>query len=115
MEAFDNRADAVWRHALASGGAWVATIVLVEVSWVLRAAYRFDRSTVASALRRLVGTEGVCVEDELATQRGLDAYEAGSADFSDYMILDASRAYGAVPLNTFDERLGRSLDARLVL
>ncbi len=44
------RAELAWRSAIAGGGAWITTVVLVEVAWVLRVAYKFDRATTAAAL-----------------------------------------------------------------
>lgn len=108
------RAELAWRHAIATGGAWIATVVLVEVSWVLRSAYGFDRPTIAATLHRLLGSEGVCTEDETIVLRALDGYEVGPADFADYVILEAARAGGSLPLNTFDERLARAPGTRLV-
>lgn len=57
------RAEVVFRQALEAGGVWLAQIVLVEVVWVLRSAYKFDRDTITSVLRSLVDTEGVTVEE----------------------------------------------------
>jgi predicted nucleic-acid-binding protein len=102
------RAEQILRRAVAAGGAWVATIVLVETAWVLRAAYKFDRATTAAALRRLLSVEGVRVEEEVAVLRGLDAFEAGPADFSDYLILEAASRAGALPLWTFDDKLAHA-------
>jgi predicted nucleic-acid-binding protein len=97
------RAEKVLRGAVAAGGAWIGTIVLVETAWVLRRAYKFDRATTAAALRRLLSIEGIVVEGDAATARGVAAYETGRADFSDYMILAAASRGNALPLWTFDE------------
>jgi len=102
------RAEELLRRAVAAGGAWVGSIVIVETAWVLRVAYKLDRATTAAALRRLLSVEGVTVEDEPATLRGLDAFEAGPADFSDYLILEAANRANALPLWTFDEQLSRA-------
>ena len=107
-EAQCRRAEAAFRGCLADEGVWLSTVVLVEVSWVLRVAYRFDRAATALALRRLIATEGVTVEDDGATSRALVAFEAGPADFADYIILEAARGADALPLRTFDERLARA-------
>jgi predicted nucleic-acid-binding protein len=93
---------------------WIATVVLVEVAWVLRSAYGFDRPTIAATLRRLLGSEGVWTEDETTVLHALDQYEADAADLSDYVILAVARNAHALPLNTFDERLARAPDTRLV-
>lgn len=108
------RAELALRRAIAGGGAWIGSVVVVEVSWVLRVAYKFDRSTIAAALRRLLATDGVQVEDHATTLLALGAFEAGAADFADYFILESARRGSALPLRTFDERLGRSDDVELV-
>jgi predicted nucleic-acid-binding protein len=77
-------AERIFRAAIATGGAWIGSVVLVEVSWVLRVAYKFDRATIAATLRRLAGTEGVYLEDAATTELALGGYENGSADFSDF-------------------------------
>ena len=108
------RAEQALRRAIAGGGAWIAGVVLVEVSWVLRVAYKFDRATTVAALRRLLATTGVHVEDASTTLLALAAFEGGSADFADYFILESSRRSGALPLRTFDERLSRTAGVELV-
>jgi predicted nucleic-acid-binding protein len=108
------RAELVFRRAIARGGAWLSSVVLAEVAWVLRVSYKFDRATIAATLRRLIATDGVHVEDEVTARLGLTAFEAGSADFADYLILESARRAGALPLHTFDERLSRADGAELV-
>jgi predicted nucleic-acid-binding protein len=108
------QAERTFRSAVEAGGAWIASVVLVEVSWVLRVAYKFDRGTITAALRRLTATEGVHIEDAATTELALAAYEGGSADFSDFFILESARRGGALPLHTFDERLSRADGAKLV-
>jgi predicted nucleic-acid-binding protein len=54
------------------------------------------------------------LEDGPTTRLALAAFEAGDADFADYLILESARRDGALPLHTFDERLSRSDGAKLV-
>jgi len=42
-------AAAAWRALLASGGVFLSKVVIVEVAWVLRVSYRFDRQAIATA------------------------------------------------------------------
>ena len=108
------QAERILRELTATGGAWLCSIVVVEVAWVLRVAYRFDRATIAAALRRLASIGGIQLEDPATIQRALVAYEGGSADFSDYFIVESARFHGAVPVHTFDERLSRAPGAKLI-
>lgn len=108
------RAELVFRRATGGAGAWLSSVVLVEVAWVLRVAYKFDRTTTAATLRRLLATDGVYVEDDATVRLALAAFEAGTAAFADYFILESARRDGALPLHTFDERLGKADGAMLV-
>jgi predicted nucleic-acid-binding protein len=108
------RAEQAFRRAIAAGGAWLSSVVLVEVSWVLRVAYKFDRTTTSAALRQLHETVGVHLEDEATTLLALAAFESGAADFADYFILESARRTATLPLLTFDEKLSRSTGVELV-
>jgi predicted nucleic-acid-binding protein len=63
-----------------------------EIVWVLRVAYKFDRATAAASLRRIIDTDGLQVEDGPTTRLALAAFEAGAADFADYLILESAPA-----------------------
>jgi len=104
------RAARAFRRAVTNGGVFFSATVLVEVSWVLRVACKQDRASIAGALRRLVGTAGVTVENDERVRRAIGAFETGPADFSDYLILEASRDAHALPVLTFDARFARSAD-----
>lgn len=108
------RTELVFRRATTGTGAWLSSVVLAEVAWVLRVAYKLDRATTTAALSRLIDVDGVHVEDDAATRAALAAFEAGPADFADYLILESARRRGAVPLHTFDERLSRADNTKLV-
>jgi predicted nucleic-acid-binding protein len=107
-EAQCQRAEHAFSQAVAAGGVWISSLVLIETAWVLRVAYKFDRATIAAALRRLHSSEGIHVGDEQAVLRALSQFEVGPADFADYLILDAARVASALPLRTFDERFART-------
>ncbi len=108
------RAEIIFRQATSGAGAWLSSVVLVELTWVLRVAYKFDRKMTADTLRRLLATDGVHVEDDATVRLALAAFEAGTADFADYFILESARRDGALPLHTFDERLGKADGAMLI-
>lgn len=108
------RAERAFRRAIEEGGVFLSAVVLVEVAWVLRVACKQDRATIATALRKLVDTAGVTVEREAIVRRALLDFDAGTADFSDYVICESSRDASALPVLTFDERFARGQDVELV-
>lgn len=109
-----SRAEALLRRALEDGGILIGDIVLVEVVWVLRKAYRFERTQIANVLRNFIRIEGVFVEERGRIDNALAAFETGSADFSDYLILESARRADALPLWTFDHKLSAAKGAQLV-
>lgn len=108
------RAERAWRSAVAGDGVFIPLVVLVELVWVLRSAYKFDRVTIAGTLRRLCNSKGVFVQNAATIFEALEQYEQGGADFSDYLILETARRAGALPVRTFDERLATSANVEPV-
>lgn len=84
----------------------VALVVLCELVWVLRGAYRYDKSQVVEVLEQILATVELVVENEDIASRALSAYRSGSADFADYAIAYGNDAAGCEVTYSFDRRLG---------
>ncbi len=67
----------------------VSTIVLCELVWVLKRAYQYTNAEIADALRRLVSSHTVEVDDAAAAS-GLGMLEAGGY-FADGVVLEEAR------------------------
>lgn len=104
----------LWRTALAAGGVFLPKIVLVETVWVLSFSYRFDRPTIHAAVQRLLDMQGCIAEDEHEIRDALAAFADGNADLADYLILEAAKNVGALPVHTFDRRFAREDKVKLV-
>ncbi len=76
--------------------------VLLEVAWVLRRLYQFERSPIIKALDELVALPNVRCEDAPAIRQNLDWMRVGM-DFADAFHLASSRS--ASRFATFDRRL----------
>lgn len=87
-----------------SGPVFVPKTVLIEVEWVLRKAYAFAPGAINDGLRKLVGMEGLEVEDRVAVINAL-AWHADGMDFADAVHLASSAA--AVAFATFDGELAK--------
>ena len=102
------RAERAWRDAVGRAGIYLPLVVVVELVWVLRIAYKFQRQTIVDTLRRLIDSQGVTIERGSIVLDALRQYESGTADFSDYVILESARRGDALPVRTFDEQFARS-------
>jgi len=109
------KALALWRGALVTDGIFLPKLALAEAIWVLKVSYRFDRQAIGGVVKALLSTEGVNMEDEVQVRRALEAYARDDADFSDYLILEATRVANALPVQTFDRRFARDQDVTLIL
>ena len=83
-------------------------IVLCELVWVLRGAYRLSKPTVASALDKIVSTVLFSFDDRDLLRGALDEYREGAGDFADYVIGRRNTRAGCQQTVTFDRSLGDS-------
>ena len=83
----------------------IAIMVLCEMVWVLRDAYRLDRATIGSALERVLDTTEFVVEERDIARRALSDYRGGPGDYADYVIGWRNRQAGCERTATFDRGL----------
>lgn len=83
-------------------------IVLCELVWTLRAAYKFPRQKICDAIRRILQTKELAVERPLTVWSALRQFETGGADFADYLIGQLNRELGHQTTATFDREAGKS-------
>ncbi|MDO5288739.1 MAG: type II toxin-antitoxin system VapC family toxin [Pseudomonadota bacterium] len=95
-----------------AGGVFISKTVLLELEWVLRAAYRQPPAAIHQALLRLLSLPHVAAEQPEHLAQALNDFAAGM-DFADALHLAAAQAAG-LPFHTFDtacakaaRRLGR--------
>jgi predicted nucleic-acid-binding protein len=96
--------------AMHADALWLPKTVLLELEWVLRFTYGFERGDICRGLDGLLGLEGLVVEDVDAVARAMEWYQAGM-DLADALHLASSP--GAEALVTFDRKLAsRAVQAR---
>jgi predicted nucleic-acid-binding protein len=101
-------------HAIEAADAIVVpTIVLCELVWVLKRAYRYANSEIIEILRRLVAARAVEVERP-AAEAGL-AMLAQGGDFADGVVRYESDRTRCKRLVTFDQAFARLLDRDRVM
>ena len=83
-------------------------IVLCKLEWVLGSVYEVPKAAIIETMRRLLGTEEFSFLDRVAVAGALNAYEGGSADFSDYLIGASAARAGAATTYTFGRALRRA-------
>jgi predicted nucleic-acid-binding protein len=94
-------------------GFYVSHIALAELEWVLSSGYGFARREIHATLRDLLKTLALVFEDVDEVERALDAYAAGKADLSDYLLLEGAWTAGCERFVSFDKALATGGDARV--
>ena len=87
---------------------YVSVPVLVELVWVLTAAYRYEKAVVASVIRQILVTTELLVEDTEVAWAALREFETGGTDFADCLIAHRNYARGCTQTYTFDRRAAAS-------
>jgi predicted nucleic-acid-binding protein len=102
-------AEAARQHLTAAGimaqpALFVARTVMLELEWVLRGGYGYDRKDVARVLEHLVGLPNVVIENRDIVEDALRHYHEG-LDFADALHLAAARS--AELFATFDSKFAK--------
>lgn len=90
----------------------ITRTVTLELEWVLRSRYRFDKPAVLQVLRALLESGDVSFEAEGAVEHACYLYEQGGADFADALHLACCTREQALPFLSFDDRAARPEGAR---
>lgn len=92
---------------------FISTVVLCELVWVLRRAYRYNATEIAATLQTLIESRTV-ETDRAAAESGLRLLAAGG-DFADGAILYDSERAKATKLVTFDQGFASRARAETVM
>jgi predicted nucleic-acid-binding protein len=94
---------------------FVPVTVMLELEWVLRSRYRFDKAAITSALDALLSVTELEFQTEPALEQALWLFkQAGAPDFADCLHVALVSQSGQGPLLTFDERASKLEGAELL-
>lgn len=92
----------------ASERLFVPVTVMLELEWVLRARYRFDRASIIAALDALLGVPELDLQAEPALEVALWLFkQEGAPDFAACLHVGMTGLDARGPLLTFDRRAAR--------
>ena len=93
---------------------FVPITVTLELEWVLRSRYDFDKATIMGVLTALLETQEIEFQDEAALERALHLYRRGAADFADCLHAGICGMQARTPLLTFDAKAARLVGVELL-
>lgn len=82
--------------------ALVPNIALAEVVWVLIRNRKRPKFEIVEMLWDLLDNAHLTFESRDAVEQAVEEYEAGPADFADYLIATSAAVHDASPTYTFD-------------
>ena len=88
--------------------AFISCIVLCEINWVLKTAYKISKPECVEALNNIISVAVFDVENLEACMMALKQYGIGAADFSDYLIQNIAAQAGYDTVLTFDKKALKS-------
>ena len=103
------------RSALAAGETlFIPITVTLELEWVLRSNFKFNKEQVTTTLSSLLAAAELTFESEPAAEIALALYRKSSADFSDCVHIALAHMAGESPMWTFDRAAAKIDGAKLL-
>jgi len=85
--------------------------VIVELEWVLRSLYDFQKETLIQTFNQLLRLKEMDIQDEQILEIAVSLYTEHNTDFADCLHVAWAHSYEYHPLFTFDRKAARLPDA----
>ena len=110
----DAAARLINQGVLAGSPLYVPVTVLLELEWVLRSVFSFDKPAVLKVMFGLIGSFELGFQSETAVELALAQFQRGAADFADCLHAALAAQAGEQPLWTFDKAAAQVDGAQLL-
>jgi predicted nucleic-acid-binding protein len=95
--------------------ALINEIILCEIVWVLKRAYRYDKSVILTIIKQLLSTDEIYISSHSEAWAAYHDYDNGTADFSDYFIARINQKLGCPCTFSFDKKACQSNNFKLLI
>ena len=89
--------------------------VVVELEWVLRSLYSFDKLIVITTFNQLLGTRELVFQDEDIVEVAISLYTENNIDFADCLHIATAHVHDYTPMITFDRKAARVIGAEMLV
>jgi len=93
---------------------YVPLVSVVELFWVMSAAYELDQDQLVAVLEGLLRTKELAIERAEIVWKALRIYQTSNVDFADCLIERSAAAAGCEKTMTFDRGAAKSAGMTLV-
>ncbi len=94
--------------------ALINEIILCEIVWVLKRAYRYDKAVILAIIKQLLSSDEIYISSHAEAWAAYHDYENGNADFSDYFIARINQKFGCPCTFSFDKKACKSDHIKLL-
>jgi len=93
---------------------FISLSVLVELEWVLRSLYEFDKATLITTFNQLLDTRELIFQNEDIVEITVSIYTENNTDFADCLHIASAHVCEYIPLITFDRKAAGVAGAELL-
>lgn len=101
------KASALIESLSADTPGWISLVSMVELVWVLAAAYGLGRDQILAALEALLSSKELRVEHAEVAWKAMRTCRGAKADFADCLISSGAASAGCERTMTFDRGASR--------
>lgn len=96
---------AIAQHLIANASSrlQIPITVILELEWVLRSRYKYDKDTIITTFTSLLAMSNVQIQHENAIEIAILLYFENKADFADCLHTAILQLNGDLPMYTFDK------------
>lgn len=106
-EAEARLADGLFERLNRERPGFIGHVVLVELVWVLRRGYGYNKAWIVEVLERLLASADLYLEAPMLARLALADFRMGKADFADYLLAHRHQHEGCEVTVTFDRKAAR--------
>ena len=106
--------DLIEKQCSRENPALINEIILCEIVWVLKRAYRYDKDVILKIIKQLLSSDEIYISSHREAWAAFQDYEKGPADFSDYFIARINQKSGCPYTFSFDKKACQSENFKLL-
>jgi predicted nucleic-acid-binding protein len=93
---------------------YISQIVLCEIVWVLKRAYKYDKEIIVDVINQILLTKEFKVENSQNAWLALKEFKTGKADFADHLLGISNNKAGCNYTITLDKTASLSSNFKLL-
>jgi predicted nucleic-acid-binding protein len=103
-----------FRHSRPHRPGFVSLICLIELVWVLRSQYHFDKTQLIFRLEQLLNSTELLLENQSTVEQAVRRFAAAKVDFADCLIERSGHILGCHETVTLDAGAAKLAGMRLL-